>query len=355
MTPPHYRLRRGCGTSASCRTPGDLGCPRSRPGRGTRISWPGRLGPGRGPAVRYSSDLTVVRPAGPSAGPCNAGLAVTSGCPGGEPAGRHRLAAGPDSSSPSRSYSRAVRAEMPVSANMSRTWRNASCCRIGMPAAAWAAREQARWAWLVTSAPAGRARTGQFGQQGLAMGPAVPRAVGATAFVEILGDHLAAAGGYDRTAQGQLPVPVCLAVRCAGGMGGPAVEHHRCSTGQGASASSGRVACQERRQVICGPPGRVRPPAGAGSRHLFSILSVRLMGRAGQADREPGRHGRGWSTVVPGLGGWIQVRFTQCGLPFPGHAAAWPGQPGLLPGVSSGSAGLKVTSTCLACGSALAC
>ena len=159
-----------------------------------------------------------------------------------------------------------------------------------------AAREQARWAGG-DQRPGRACETGQFGQQGLALGPAVPRAVGATAFVERLGDHLAAVGGYDRTAQGQLPVPVCLAVRRAGGMGGPAVEHHRCSTGQGASASSGRVACQERRQVICGPPGRVRPPAGAGSRHLFSILSVRLMGRAGQADREPGRHdgaGRRW-------------------------------------------------------------
>jgi hypothetical protein len=84
---------------------------------------------------------------------------------------------------------------------------------------------------------------GQRGQQGLALRPAVPRAVSTAALVEIPGGHLTAVGGYDRAAQCQLPVPVCVAVPGAGGAGGPAVEHHRRCRDPGVRASGGQGVC----------------------------------------------------------------------------------------------------------------
>jgi len=69
--------------------------------------------------------------------------------------------------------------------------------------------------------------------------------ISAAALVEVHGGHLTAVGGQGGAAQGELPVPFCLAFLGAGGVSGPAVEHHRRPSDPGPGISGGQVVCME--------------------------------------------------------------------------------------------------------------
>ena len=219
---------------------------------------------------------------------------------------------------------------MPVSASTSTTRRSASCGKIPMPAGSRAARQQAPRVGR-DQCPCRGVGAGQRGQQGLALRPAVPRAVSAAALVEIPGAHLTAVGGYGRAAQGQLPVPVCVAVRGAGGVGGPAVEHHLGGPDPDARASGGWGVCWWCSQVIRRPRAwRGRPRERV---PVICFLPVRLLIRCGAVPAgAPARSGP--ARGVPGPPWYLdssagfKCAGPRRGLPCPGRAAAWPGRPG---------------------------
>ena len=237
---------------------------------------------------------------------------------------------------------------MPESASTSCTRRNASCARMPVPSGA-GRRGSRRHGSATTTAPAGRPGPGQRGEQGPALRPVLPGVVGPAVLVEELGGHPGAAGSGDGAAQGELPVPVCLAVTGTGAVGGPPVERGRHRPERAVPVSRARAARCRRRGVVRDPASLARTAARVVSCHRLSFPCACSSGggRARCAGREQAGTQRAGSTVVPGLRGGLQVRplsarSLACAISWARSSRARTAR--AAPGVSCGSAGVKVTS-----------
>ena len=192
-------------------------------------------------------------------------------------------------------------------------------------------------------------RTGRHpaaGEQGPALRPVLPGGLGAAVFVEELGGHPARRrprrpGGAGRVAGAGWPT-----VGGTGGAGGPSVERGRHRQKRAVPAMPGALAARVVESSASGPAWRGRPRESIPDITLPSRALAHRAGpcqvrRAGERQRE-----RAGSTVVPGLGGGLQVRrlpgrSLACALSRARSSRARTAR--AAPRVRCGSAGVKVT------------